>query len=254
MRKLKIYYFLWISIVFAFGCDHRADHAYSSRIESSSEKIDGNYGQDSNLLKLIEPYRNILSDSINTVIGNSKEDILKGFPQNPLGNLIADMMIRYTRNNYEQSVDFALTNNGGLRVPIKKGEITMGDIFELMPFENELIVLELNDSDMLNLFNYIRQGESMALSEGIVVYYQDQTFQKALIGQNNYEPGNKTYSLLTTDYLANGGSGMSFLKQIEKREPVGIRLRDVIIFEVIDRCKDGASLTPTNNQRIFFDE
>jgi 5'-nucleotidase len=117
-------------------------------------------------------------------------------------------------------------NNGGLRSTISKGEITKGKLYELMPFENELVVLELNKNDYIGLLNYIgrRGGEPFS---GITV-----TIDKGgkIISNSwpvDFEKG-ETLKVLTSDYLANGGDAMSFFQEKEQYK-VGIKLRDAII-------------------------
>ena len=57
--------------------------------------------------------------------------------------------------------DICIMNTGGLRNILPKGEITRGDIYKLMSFENELVVLELTENEFKGLLEYLvsRGGE-----------------------------------------------------------------------------------------------
>jgi 2',3'-cyclic-nucleotide 2'-phosphodiesterase (5'-nucleotidase family) len=253
LRRYNFTYLVLISATLLWSCGKNNQQDYSSSIISSSTEISEKNGIDSDLVNLIKPYKDILEDSMNMVIGTAQENILKSFPKNPLGNLVCDIMLDFTKRKSENKVDFALSNNGGLRVPINKGEITVGDIYELMPFENELVILELTDTSMQHLFDYIANGDGTAVSSGVELIYKDNSIDKAVIGKIPYSP-KQSYYLLTTDYLANGGSGMWFLENIPEKIYVGAKLREVILEEIIYRTNSGENISPVNEQRIFIDE
>ena len=73
---------------------------------------------------------------MNTVIGFSTIGLTKKLPESGLGNLIADAMKEMAQKKYATKVDAAFVNYGGIRSYIPKGEITIGKIFEIMPFDN----------------------------------------------------------------------------------------------------------------------
>ena len=62
-------------------------------------------------------------------------------PESLLGNFVTDLCLR----QYSNIADICVMNNGGLRSNLTKGEITRGDIYTLMPFENELVILEFSE-------------------------------------------------------------------------------------------------------------
>ena len=137
-------------------------------------------------------------------------------------------------------------NNGGLRTNISKGEITRGKLYELMPFENELVVLELNKNDYIGLLNYIanRGGEPFS---GITITIDKDGKIISNSWPVNFEKGEQV-KVLTSDYLANGGDAMGFFKGKEQQK-VGIKLRDAII----DYCtkKDTINVKLDNRIRII---
>ncbi len=175
---------------------------------------------DSTILTIITPYQNGIEDQMNEVLTYTKNDLKKGRPQSTIGNFVTDLCLNYA------DAHLCIMNNGGLRTTINKGNITRGKIYELMPFENELVVLELNKSDYLGLLNYItkRGGEPFS---GVTITMDD----KGNIINNSFpvdfDSGEKL-KVITSDYLANGGDKMSFFKDKEQIK-VGLKLRDAII-------------------------
>ena len=176
--------------------------------------------RDSSLVKIIQPYKDSIESQMNEILSYTRTNLEKGRPQSTIGNFVTDLCLNYS------DADMCVMNNGGLRTTIPKGNITRGKLYELMPFENELVVLELDKKDYLDLLNYItkRGGEPFS---GIKIT----TNKNGKIISNswpvNFEKGEKV-KVLTSDYLANGGDNMQFF-QNKKQSKIGLKLRDAII-------------------------
>ena len=194
---------------------------------------------DSSILSIINPYQLEIEDQMNEVLTYTKNNLTKGKPQSTIGNFVTDLCLDYA------DADICIMNNGGLRTNIDIGPISRGKIYELMPFENELVILELNKNDYMGLLQYIVQRGGEPFS-GIKITIDN----KGQIISNswpvNFELGEKV-KVLTSDYLANGGDKMSFFKN-KKQYKIGIKLRDAII----DYCgkKDTINITLDNRIKI----
>ena len=189
-------------------------------IQSYDDKvININSNIDSTILSIIKPYQNDIEIQMNEVLCYTKNNLEKGKPQSTIGNFVTDLCLNYA------DAQMCVMNNGGLRTNINIGDISKGKIFKLMPFENELVVLELDKDDYLELLNYItkRGGEPFS---GVKIEMDIQ-------GNVVYESSTIDFTedkikVITSDYLANGGDEMWFFKD-KKQEKVGIKLRDAII-------------------------
>ena len=141
----------------------------------------------------------------------------------------------------------AVTNNGGLRVPIREGVITVGEIFEVAPFENFLVVVELNGAEVQALADDIAGvgGEPIA---GFSFHIDGATGKAGGLRVGN-EPlrANGTYRLVTLDYLLDGGDMMRTLWEQRPRVTTNITLRDAIV-QYIERQGD---LSPSLEDRII---
>src|SRR5690606_18412833 len=98
---------------------------------------------DGELDALIAPFRQRLVGETAAVIGRTSLELRTARPEGLLGNMAADAMLSVVQDLTDRPVDMALTNNGGLRTPIGPGVITVGKIFELMPFNNMLVVFDM---------------------------------------------------------------------------------------------------------------
>ena len=196
---------------------------------------------DSSILSIINPYQLEIEDQMNEVLTYTKNNLTKGKPQSTIGNFVTDLCLDYA------DADICIMNNGGLRTNIDIGPISRGKIYELMPFENELVILELNKNDYMGLLQYIVQRGGEPFS-GIKITIDN----KGQIISNswpvNFELGEKV-KVLTSDYLANGGDKMSFFKN-KKQYKIGIKLRDAII----DYCSKKDTINITLDNRIKIQE
>ena len=196
---------------------------------------------DSTVLAIITPYQNGIESQMNEVLCVSEMEMKKGKPESLLGNFVTDLCLNYA------DAHVCVMNTGGLRSTLPKGDVTRGDVYTLMPFENELVVLELNKDDYIGLLNYIvkRGGEPFS---GINIIMD----KKGEILSNswpvNFDDGEKV-KVLTSDYLANGGDKMSFFKEKEQTI-VGIKLRDAII----DYCSKTDTIAISIDGRIQITE
>ncbi len=206
---------------------------------------------DSSTEAFISPYREKVSGAMSEVLGESEFAMEKGVPESRLGNFVADAcMIEASKIFYPSDgrpADFAFLNNGGLRRSLPKGKITRGDIFELMPFENELVVLTMNADIVKKIFNFIASKDGGPIA-GASFQIND---HKAVNISIESEPLDTTriYKVLTSDYLANGGDSYDFLKDLQ-RENVNLKVRDAIIKNIVAYNKAGLKIKVNPDGRI----
>ena len=208
---------------------------------------------DSVMEKQIQPYRQGMSGKMNEVIATSEIALTKGQPESLLGNFFSDACFEQANELYYTSTytkaDFAFFNNGGLRAELPKGTITRGNVFELMPFENELVVVSLSGSQMKKLVDY------MALKDGVPVsHLQFKIKEKqpldVLVNGQPFD-STKSYKAVTSDYLANGGDQYFFLTDA-KKEYVNLKIRDAMISYLQVKNKKGNSITASLDNRVSY--
>ena len=192
---------------------------------------------DSTILNIIRPYKHKIVEQMDEVLTYTKSDLEKGKPQSTIGNFVTDLCLNYA------DAHLCVMNNGGLRTTINKGKINRRKLYELMPFENELVILELDQDDYIRLLRYIvrKGGEPFS---GIKITI-NQNYQ--LLSHSwpvDFRNGEKV-KVLTSDYLANGGDSMTFFKG-KKQHKVGLKLRDAII----EYCKNTDTIDVQLDNRI----
>ncbi len=211
-----------------------------------------NASVDSVLEKQIQPYRDGMSGQMNEVIAVSDVALTKGQPESLLGNLFSDVCYNMANEAYSISTymnaDFAFFNNGGIRAQLPKGNITRGNIFELMPFENELVVVSLSGLQVKKLVDYMASKDGVPVSH-LRFKIKDQQAFDILINDVPFD-STKSYKAITSDYLANGGDQYFFLTDA-KKEYVGLKIRDAIIRYFQQETKKGNIISASLDYRIF---
>ena len=149
--KLKSQIF-YITILLLTACS-----VQYNLVSHSESSMDVKSEKDSLAATIIAPYKLAIDSVMNEVLCVSDMEMKKGKPESLLGNFVTDLCLQ----QYADVADICIMNNGGLRASLPKGKITRGKIYELMPFENELVVLKLSKYDFLRLLDYLvsRGGE-----------------------------------------------------------------------------------------------
>jgi 2',3'-cyclic-nucleotide 2'-phosphodiesterase (5'-nucleotidase family) len=214
--------------------------------------VQGNTDVDSSVYHTFEPYKTDLDSKMDKVLAYSEQVMEKGQPEGLLGDFVADVSLEMSNRNYHpadhHTIDFCFLNNGGLRAPLPKGDLTKRKIYELMPFENELIVLTLDGSTTSRLLDFIANKGGMPVA-GIRFKMKNKAASDISISGKSFDT-TRTYKVVTSDYLAYGGDNMSFLADAPLKEPVNLKLRDAIITYLEEKSSLNQTIRVLPDNRI----
>ena len=199
---------------------------------------------------------------LDLVIGRLKGELRKGGTgAGSLGNFVTDGMRWQASLKSGKPVTLALMNGGGLRRQnISEGELRKRDIFELLPFENALITVELTGDQLKTLLNMILTSNE-AQSGARIVYKTNADKKNEAESIKLREPGgeqeidpNKTYTIVTIDYLYSvGGPRYGILKEGKNMTALGITLRDAMMDYVKAETAAGRDIKPNLDGRFNLD-
>jgi 2',3'-cyclic-nucleotide 2'-phosphodiesterase (5'-nucleotidase family) len=173
----------------------------------------------------IKPFKDSVDKKMNEVLGRSETDFIVARPSSNLMNWVADaIFINQTKNVRLDQPIICLLNTGGIRSTIGKGNVTLGDMYKIMPFDNTLFWVELPITVIpeIEAFLKLSGGEPIANCKLIN--------GKLII--NGIKENTTHFWILTSDYLMNGGDKMEFFKQKTNVNSTGKLLRDILIDEV----------------------
>ncbi|MBN2746333.1 MAG: 5'-nucleotidase C-terminal domain-containing protein [Bacteroidales bacterium] len=254
MKVLKILYSLIFALVL-ISCNNSTPQE-SATWESSTVYIpvDSTIAKttDAQIDSTIKPYKEKVDSAMNEVIGFSEVEHFKNKPNGLLNNLSADMVLEMSKKQAPATgmiPQICLLNYGGLRFPLPKGSITIGNVYQLMPFENEMVLLKLTGNQVDSLFRYVIESEGQPIA-GCKILKKGKDYQAFI----NNKPFDKTknYVLVTSDYLADGGDKMSFLKNPTDYYRTGVLIRDAMIDYIKELHRNNQTLKPNKEERIIL--
>jgi 2',3'-cyclic-nucleotide 2'-phosphodiesterase (5'-nucleotidase family) len=212
--------------------------------------INNELKNDEAFVKVIEPYKQKLDREMNQKISHTSVDLTKQGDNSNLGNLLADYTFdgadEWTKTHLKKNVDAALINIGGIRTSIGKGDILLKSVFEVMPFENEVIIVKLKGSDLQGLYEYYAKTQVNNPVSHLYIETDNGRLTKTLINGKPVNPS-QDYYIATSDYLALGGDNMKFFSKGESI-PTGIKLRDLFI----EYFKKTPEVVPNTDVRLNF--
>ena len=235
MFSKRFYILTLIWFLVSSGC-----HRYQVISQPEGTYIDvkpgTSYQPDNEIQTLLKPFRDSVSKEMDKVIGISSVAMEKGKPESLLGNFVSDIckakIDSFLVGQGQSSSDFFIFNIGGLRGALPQGNITLGNVYQVMPFDNELVWVDLPYDSLLSVIRYIREKGGVPVS-GISIRLGGKDMDnvsllngKPLISSNSYRVG-------TNDFLARGGDGMNMLNIESNIHSTGVKVRDALISHII---------------------
>ena len=170
---------------------------------------------------------------MNVQLGYAPEPLWVREPECPMLNWASDALWEAAKKVYPEKVDIAIVNMGGMRCSWPAGPITRGNVFELMPFDNRLVVLTLKGSDIIELCESFARygGQGVA---GMRVTVIDGKLADVTIGGKPVNP-KAEYTVATSDYLSGGADHMDALAKYVKYWNSDLLIRELYIDAVRDQ-------------------
>jgi 2',3'-cyclic-nucleotide 2'-phosphodiesterase (5'-nucleotidase family) len=228
---------------------------------ASERLVDASIPDDPALDALVAPYSGKVRE-LEVVIGRLDGELKKdGIGGGTLGNFVADALRARAGAITGKPVDLVIINKGGLRKnAIAPGELRVMDIFELLPFENALVTVELTGEQVRRLLDVMMADDEPAQS-GARITYRTLTEEKEEIASVRLKGADgtekelvpaQTYTVVTIDYLVNRGGDYSvILKSSKNIQPLNVTMRDAVIAYVKAATASGQAIKATLDGRYL---
>ena len=166
---------------------------------------------DAEAAKFIAPYQHKVDSIMGPVVGSVAHDMTRHRPESELSNLLSDILVWGGGQFNEQPV-FSVYNMGGIRADFAKGDINVGDVSEVAPFENKICFLTLKGDKVLELFQQIAHRGGEGLSHAVRMFItKDGKLKSVTLNGEPVDP-EKSYRVATLDYLAEGNDQLVAFK------------------------------------------
>lgn len=167
---------------------------------------------------ILAVYEAELNAQMDVVIGTSANDIAWSSPlvrtqESPLGNLAADALRAYC------DADIAIQNGGGVRAGLTKGDVTVGHIFKMLPFDNKVTLIEVTGQTVWDALEngvggYPETNGKFPQVSGLKYTFDgSKPAGKRIVSVtlDNGKPIDKNawYKLACNDFMCGGGDGYS---------------------------------------------
>ena len=190
--------------------------------------------QDTQYLQSLAPIKEDLEKQLGAPIGYAPEALTVNRPECTMLNWACDALLAIAQKHCPNPVDMAVVNIGSMRCEWAAGEITFRNVFELMPFDNELVVLTITGEEILRLCEIFATNNGEGVASLRLKARNGKVLQVEINGKSLEK--DKTYTVATSDYLSQGNDGMLPLKNYIKYWNSEEKIRDLYI-EYIKQVK-----------------
>lgn len=241
---------IFLTFFFVVSCSKQ--NYYVTKIEGKRIPITEKEYQVPEIENLIKPYREHINKDLDSVLAYCPQTLDKssGKWQTTIGNLMADVTLM--RGNLvfqareKMNIDICLLNSGGIRSILPKGNVTARNAFEIMPFENSLVIIALKGEQILEMVDYFIAEKKPHPLAGITFAIDKDNVAKNILVQGKPIQKETIYYVGTNDYLSNGGDNMDFFKKGVQKFDMDYKLRNILI----DYFKEVDTIPVINDVRI----
>ena len=197
--------------------------------------IDNSIQADQDLEEFISPYRNKIKGEMDKPLSYNTNTMYKtDTPYNTaIGNMMADAVLEMAnpifQHRYQRQIDAVLLNYGGIRAGMGEGVVTTRTAYEIMPFENMVVIAELDGQQMNEMITYLSKSSKAQPIANMQLKFD--RYGGVLTQIINGKPFNedRTYYVATSDYLVEGGDNMDFFLKATNRYDIDYKLRNLFI-------------------------
>lgn len=244
------YFTLGVLLSLFYSCKQEI---YLTRIEGKRIEINENLSSNKVIEDYIKPYREHVENDLDSVLAYSVDTYSKsdGDLNTAIGNFMADAVYDMSNPVFKsrtgKNIDMVLLNHGGIRSVLSKGNITSRTAYQLMPFDNSVVVTELKGTYINELISYLQKAKKAhPISKLKIKFDADFELIEATINKETIDV-NRTYYVATNDYLYGGGGRMTFFEKSDSLYDLDYKIRNLLI----DYFKKVDTLNPVIDDRFI---
>jgi len=198
--------------------------------------------------KQLDGLKSRMDPSVSRTIGTVSARMTASRPESTLSNFLADRLLEKARTLTTKKVDVSIINFGGIRAAMNKGVLTVGDVYQIAPFEDKLVLLTLSGKNLLSLFTYMAKVGGEGLSGARLSVSAGKLVQATIADEPIVDT--KTYTVATIDYLAQGNGGFAVFLRATDKITLNCTARDCYIEQIEKLTAEGKAVSAKLDGRI----
>ena len=172
---------------------------------------------------IIEDYAAEVKEKMDVRLGYAPYTISRGTPESALGNLTGDGLIWAAKHFHNVDADVAIYNSGGVRANISKGDVTLGDVYAVYPFDNALSLITIKGSKLKELLKKV--PGSLYVNAGVKIVKSGNSITTMAVGGKTIIDS-QNYTVATIDYISDNDGYTSIFNNYVSREDSVEMIRD----------------------------
>lgn len=245
MRKIVYSFYFFATVLLLAACD---PIYVPQTVQYKDYRVKQKEKPSNQLSILLKPYADSVNAKMGDLIAVAGMTLEKKSPEGTLNNILTDAMLYMAKEKYQMPVDAAFLNYGAIRLPVvSQGNITRGKIFEIAPFDNILVLQQINGKVLQQVLD-IAAAKGGWPCAGMSYQIKDKKAVNIKIGGVAMNEST-TYTFALVDYLANGGDECEMLKTIPQINN-GYLYRDAVMDYFSRLNSQGKQIISTLENRV----
>lgn len=216
-------------------------------------RLDSTYDAkvDPKLAKYVEKKRQQMEKQMQVVVAHTDAELESYAPESPLSNFLTDILLRespkYIKDTAFAKLDISMLNFGGIRTSMPAGNVTVGDLYRISPFENSLTYIVLKGSELRKALERFTDQFNAPYSGAVITYQGGKPVEILVQGKpiDDY----RDYKLVTLNFIADGGDLLLEGLQYEKIECTMVTFREFLIAELKAQTARGEAVVGKKDGR-----
>ena len=253
--KLKSLLFCIILSITAFGYAQNVS-APKYKYQYRMVQLDSTYDAKVNpkLAKYVAKKRAQMEKQMQVVIAHTDAELEYFALESPLSNFLTDILLnessKYVNDTTFDNLDLSMLNFGGIRTSMPAGDVTVGDLFRISPFDNYLTFIVLKGSELRRALGRFNDKFNAPYSGATIIYKNNKPVKITVQGKPIED--NRLYKLVTLNFISDGGDKLLEDIQYEKIEYTAMTFRDFLIAEIKALTARGEKIVGKKDGRAVF--
>ena len=201
--------------------DDKGKPSFTYRLIPVDKRLDNRV--DATFSSIIEDDAAEVKEKMEVKLGYAPYYINRGTPESALGNLTADGLIWMAKQFHNKTADVAVYNSGGVRANISKGDVTLGDVYAVYPFDNVLSLVTIKGSKLKELLKKV--PGSLYVNAGVKIVKSGSSITTMTVGGKTISDS-QNYTVATIDYISDNDAYTSIFENYVDREDSVEMIRD----------------------------